>query len=655
MQEIENRYHELVEKLNRHNKLYYIENAPEISDEEYDTLYKELERIEVEHPGLKVDYSPTQRVGAGEVDSIDTVTHEVKMLSLDNTYNEEELRSFLLGVIDAVGHNVSFTVEPKIDGASVSLTYENGKLVRGATRGDGSVGEEITHNVRTIPSIPLTIDDERRLVVRGEVFMPVNSFESLNEERERNEQALFANPRNAAAGSLKLKDSTEAAKRKLDMFTFGLDVGRGDDHHSDLKYLKELGFNVNKRLTLCKEIDEVIDAVIAIENERDSLDYEIDGAVVKVNEYHIQEELGQTIKAPKWAKAYKYPAERVKTRLEDVQFQVGRMGTVTPVAYLEPVKVSGSTVSRATLHNADEIERLGVRVGDIVALEKGGDVIPKIIRVYEDERKGDERGIVFPEECPSCSSRLVRESAYYKCVNPECPAIVRGALQHFASRNAMDIEGLGEKLIDRLVDEGMLSTPDDIYRLDYDKLRGMDRLGEKSVENLADAIEKSKEKPFSKVLYGIGIPSVGIKTAEVLAEEFGSIDALMDADLQSLERVHSIGTLVAEDIVKTLSESRVQRLIEGLKDAGLKFSAEKKQTGSTLEGLKFLFTGKLSKSRKDYEDSVKAEGGRIISSVSKNLDYLVVGEDAGSKLEKAQKLGVKTINEDEFNKLLQGD
>lgn len=648
MEITKDQYDQLVEEIKQHDINYYVNDAPVITDYEYDQLYRKLLDIEAEHPELIREDSPSKRVGAPPVEGLESIRHEVKMMSLNNTYSDEELDSFIATVYKETLEKPPFVVEPKIDGASVSLTYENGRLITAATRGDGAVGEDILHNVKTIRAVPLVIDVKERLIVRGEIYMPVESFDKLNEKREAEGLPLFANPRNSAAGSLKLLDSRECAKRNLSMFAFGLDKGQGESHFADLMRLKNMGFRVNDMVKFCRTAEEVKAHVEFIRTKRESLSYDIDGAVIKVDNYRLRDRLGVTIKAPKWAIAYKYPAEKAVTKLLDVEFQVGRTGTVTPVAILEPVKVSGSTVSRATLHNMDEVTRLGIKIGDYVSLEKGGDVIPKVTAALTEKRTGEEKEIPFPEKCPVCHHELVREDVAFRCVNPECTGTARGALRHFTARNAMDIRGFGESLIDRLMDLGMLKTPADIYTMNYDALRTMDGLGDKSVDNLTAAVEASKDKPFEKVLFAVGLPSVGVRTAEILAQEFGSIEKLKAATPDELTAVYSIGGLVAKDITEALQQPKYINLIDALKKAGLRFEAEKKESGGIFEGQTFLITGTLSRPRAEFEELIKNLGGKIASGVSKNLSYLIAGEKAGSKLDKANKLGVRVLSEDEL-------
>lgn len=648
MESLRNRYNKLVDEIKQHDINYYVNDAPVISDFEYDMLYKELLKIEADYPEIIREDSPSRRIGGEPVKDLASITHEVKMISLNNTYNDEELENFIETVYKETLEKPAFVVEPKIDGASVSLVYEEGKLVRAATRGDGVSGEDILHNVVTIKSIPLSIKEKKKLVVRGEIYMPLEAFERLNQSRAEAGLQIFANPRNSASGSLKLHDSREFAKRALNIFVFGLDKGQGKNHFEDLSMLKELGFKVNDMVNFCVTPDDVKKHVDFIRSKRENLSYEIDGAVIKVDDYRLRDKLGETIKAPKWAIAYKYPAEQATTQLLDVGFQVGRTGIVTPVASLKPVKVGGSTVSRATLHNMDEIARLEIKINDFVFLEKGGDVIPKVVGVDFSKRTGAEININEPETCPVCHHQLIKEDVAFRCVNPDCTGTARGELRHFTARNAMDIRGFGDSLIDRLMEIGVLKTPSDIYTLDYDKLRNLEGLGDKSVNNLIEAVNLSKEKPFEKVLFAIGLPSVGVRTAEILAQEFQNIENLMSATKERLTEIYSIGELVAQGIIEAFSQEKYISLINNLKELGLNFETEKKELSGFFSGYSFLITGTLSRPRAEFEELIKSHGGKIASSVSKNLSYLVAGEKAGTKLEKAVKLGIKILSEDEL-------
>jgi DNA ligase (NAD+) len=650
-------YRELVEKLNYYSKKYYVEDDPVVTDAEYDRLYNELLRIEAEDPSIVSADSPSLRVGDKPVSDLETVTHEVKMLSLSNAYSREELHKFIEGIWQEFP-STEIVVEAKIDGAAIVLTYQDGKLVRGATRGDGTNGEDVTHNVRTIRSLPLEIDKKGKMIVRGEVFMPVASFERLNRVNAEAGKKLFANPRNAAAGTLKLLDSKLAYERGLDAFLYGMDMGGTESHLSDMELMESLGFNINKLTKKFDNFEDIWAHVEHIGELRDSLEYDIDGAVIKVDSKPHQRSLGTTIKSPKWAIAYKYPAKEAETKLEKVEFQVGRTGTITPVAKLTPVKLSGSTISNATLHNEDEIKRLGIKEGDYVTIIKGGEIIPKVVRPMVEKRDGSEREIEFPTHCPVCDSILEKEESDVnrKCINPTCPAQRKLKILHFASRKAMDIQGLGEAVVDKLVDDGYINDFADIYEKKFDYLKDEDGYGEKSVQKLHDAIEASKEKPFEKVLFGLGLRHVGERTAQVLAEHFGSIEALSSADEESLINVRDIGGETAKAIVMSFENSDLQGIIDRLKNAGLRFEAEKTELASdVLADKTFVVTGTLSLPRDHFKKLIEANGGRVLSAVSKKLDYLLVGENAGSKLEKAEKLGVAILDEEGLNRMIQGE
>ncbi|MGE4317677.1 MAG: NAD-dependent DNA ligase LigA [Deferribacterales bacterium] len=643
-------YKELIDKLNYYAAKYYTEDDPVVSDAEYDALYNDLKRMEEENPSIISPDSPTQRVGDKPVSDLDSVTHEFKMLSLSNVYNEEELTRFL-----ETCSADAYVVEPKIDGLAVVLTYEDGKLARAATRGDGETGEDVTHNARTITTLPMEISHKDKLIVRGEVYMPVKAFERLNRQQAEKGLKLFANPRNCAAGTLKLLDSRIAANRGLDAFLYGVDTGGTESHSDDLDMLKNLGFKVNQYIKKCYSKEEVAEHIEYIGSIRSSLEYDIDGAVIKVDSKAVQRSLGSTVKSPKWATAYKYPSQEITTTLLDVDFQVGRTGTVTPVAKLEPVFLAGSTISNATLHNYDEIKRLGILVGDRVVIRKGGDVIPKVVCAVESARTGDEREIVYPEKCPVCSSELVMEEGDVspKCSNPVCPARLKLGLLHFASRKAMDIQGFGEALVEMLVDAGRIDDVADIYETDFSFLADEDGYGEKSVNNLNAAIEESKQKSFDRVLFGLGIRHVGERTAQVLAEHFITVEALAQASTEELTEVKDIGPETAKAIYDAMRNDKLADIIDRLRKAGLKLKAEEKtRSSNTLEGKTFLVTGKLSRPRDDFHAIIRDNGGKLLSSVSKNLDFLLVGEDAGGKLAKAQSLGVTVISEEEFMEMI---
>lgn len=650
-------YRELVEKLNYYSKKYYVEDDPVVTDSEYDELYNQLLKMEEAEPLIIASDSPSQRVGAEPVSELNSVEHEHKMLSLSNAYNEDDLKKFVDDIL-AEFPDASFSVEPKIDGAAIVLTYEEGKLVRGATRGDGTNGEDVTHNVRTIRSLPLEIDKKDKLIARGEVFMPVASFERINRIKAENEEKLFANPRNAAAGTLKLLDSKLAYERGLDAFIYGVDYGGKDFHIDDMSYLSELGFNINEMTKKFDNFEDIWAHVEHIGKLRDSLEYDIDGAVIKVDSKASQRSIGETIKSPKWAIAYKYPSQEAVTTLLDVDFQVGRTGSITPVAKLEPVFLAGSTISNATLHNEDEIERLGVKIGDQVTIIKGGDIIPKVIRPLIDRRDGSEKDIEFLSNCPVCSSELLKEEddINRKCINPACPAQFKLSLLHFASRKAMDIQGFGEALVNKLVDDGKIKDIADIYEVSYDYLIEEDGYGEKSVQKLTGAINESAKKPFAKVLFGLGLRHVGERTAQILAEHFGDVGSLINATAEELANVRDIGEETALAIVNSFSNENLLDIINRLKKSGLQFVAEKTELSSDLLADKtFVVTGTLSLPRDHFKKLIESNGGKVLSAVSGKLNYLLAGEKAGSKLEKAEKLGVNVIDEDELMKMINGE
>lgn len=665
---IEKKIESLREQIRDHDYKYYILTQPTIPDSEYDKLVKELEALEKQYPELITSDSPTQRVGSDLTKIFKPVEHKIPMLSLSNTYSEEELYDFDRRVKEGLpsGEKIEYIVELKIDGASVSINYVNGILKTAATRGDGSVGEEITANVRTIKSVPLKIKKDNSIShklndfeVRGEIFMNIEDFEKLNKEREEKGEKTFANPRNSTAGTLKLQDPKIVAKRPLNIFTYSL-ISLEEEFKSqeeNLSILKKLGFRVNEHHKKCKSIEEVIKVCSEFEKLREKLKYEIDGAVIKVNSIKQQNRLGSIAKAPRWAVAFKFKSKQAITKINDIVWQVGRTGSVTPVAELEPKFLAGSTISRATLHNFDEIVRKDIRVGDTVIIEKGGDVIPKVVQVVLSERSSGSRKAKPPEKCPTCGSKLFKpegEVAFY-CENSECPDQVKGRLEHFASRGAMDIEGLGESLIDLFVEKGFLKTYSDIYKLKTFKnnLVAIDRLGEKSVSNLLDSIEKSKEKPFDKVLFALGIRYVGAGAAKKLATHFKSLDALMSANEDEITKVYEIGESISKSVKKFFGDSHNKKIIEELKKADLKFTFTDAKTtfvgDNFFKGKTFVLTGTLTSfTREEAEEKIIGFGGSTSSSVSKKTDYVLAGEKAGSKLDKAKSLGVKIINEPEF-------
>ncbi|MDR2869407.1 MAG: NAD-dependent DNA ligase LigA, partial [Deferribacteraceae bacterium] len=611
--------------------------------------------------------SPTQKVGAAVAPTESTdapesslraidggIRHAIPMLSLENSYNREDVAKFVSKAADG---KTTFTVEPKMDGAAVSITYEDGKLTLAATRGDGVMGEEITHNVLTIKALPHQIAHNGTLVVRGEIFMPKDVFEKLNDARAKLGQPLFANPRNAAAGSMKLLDSAEAARRGLDMRVY--DVASSTNlpsHSANLEYCGSLGLPINDLNRVCHNLDEILAALDAIEQLRFSLPYEIDGAVIKVNEYTKRSAMGSTGKFPRWAVAYKYAALQATTILKSVTFQVGHTGEITPVAELEPVQLSGSTISRATLHNEDQIARLGVMIGDTVFIEKGGEIIPKIVKVVLDARPTTAQAITFPAECPICGMPLSKPDgeARWCCNNPECAGRVKATLAKFASREAMDIDGMGPALIDALVDEGRISKFADIYSLQAAELAKRDKMGSRSAQKLVAAIEKSKSQPFSRVLYAMSLPRVGVNTSKLLSSNFKNIDQLMAATRTDLVSIADIGDKTATILLQTFATEAFQDMVASLREIGLNMAAAEapQAVESAITGKSFLITGTLSVPRKTMEDRIESLGGKLLSSVSKNLNYLIVGENAGSKLTKAESIGVPVLSEDDFEKML---
>jgi DNA ligase (NAD+) len=660
---------ELRDQLRHHEYLYYVEDAPELTDAQYDALMNRLKKLEEKHPELVTTDSPSQRVGGKPKDGFAKMPHSRPMLSLDNAYNEEELRAWDQRVREALPSSeaVRYVCELKLDGLSLALHYGPGAhgsahLERGLTRGDGSIGEDVTSNVRTIRSVPLSISAAKleaaglphSFEVRGEVVLPQAAFVKMNEEREAAGQAPAANPRNAAAGTIRTLEPNIVAQRRLDFYAYFL-LKDGEfllpQQSTTLEALRTSGFRVNKYAKALKSIDEVVKFIVDAEPLRDSLGYEIDGVVIKVDATAQQRRLGFTGKAPRWAIAYKFAARAGITELEGVLFQVGRTGKVTPVAALTPVLIGGTTVSRATLHNADEIARLGVRIGDFVSVERGGDVIPKIVEVVEDKtHPRGRKDIVFPEFCPECGSALVRAEGEvdWRCVNASCPARVREELLHFAARSVMNIEGLGDAMVAQLLAAGLIRSIPDLYLLNEKKpqLLELERVGEKSAQALLDEIERSKSASLPRVLLGLGLRFVGERTAQLLAAHFGSMDALMAASAEELEAVNEVGPRVSQAILEFFGEEKNKELIERLRAAGLTLTAEKRVTTSTLEGLTFVLTGTLpTLTRELAKEKIESAGGRVSGSVSKKTSYVVAGEEAGSKLDKATSLGVPVLDE----------
>ena len=656
-----NRIARLVGELNEHSYRYYVLGAPAVSDEEFDRLMGELEELESGHPDLVPPDSPTRRVGSDLSGTFPAVRHDVPMLSLDNTYSEADLIEFDARLRrELPGEDLVYLAELKVDGVALSLTYENGLLVRGVTRGDGLQGEEITPNVRTIRSIPLRLREPvERCEVRGEVYLTRENFEAINREREEREEPLFANPRNTAAGSLKIQDPRLVADRNLSFFAHGLLTPQPqlDRHSESLDRLEKLGFSVNAERRRCSSTDDIVAYWRKWDGDRVSLSYEIDGIVVKLDALAQQARLGATAKSPRWAFAFKFSAERVRTRLSTIALQVGRTGVVTPVAELEPVILAGSTVSRASLHNAEELERKDIREGDTVVLEKGGDVIPKVVSVVESERPADARPFAFPKTCPVCGANLVKDESEVaiRCLNSACAAQLKGRIRHFASRTAMDIEGLGHALVDQLVEKELIRDAGDLYSLDVEKVAELERMAETSARNLMNGLERSRERPFHNVLFALGIRHVGATVARTLADNFGSIDRLRDASAEEIEAIHEIGGAIAESVNAFLTNENNAAVIEKLRDAGLTLEGEEQTEAGPkpLEGKTVVVTGSLSRwGRQQAQDEVRSAGGKPTSSVSKKTDLVVAGENAGSKLEKARELEIEILDEDEFARLI---
>jgi DNA ligase (NAD+) len=658
----------LRDKIRHHEYRYFVLDDPEISDFDFDKLVEQLRKLEAEHPELITPDSPTQRVGGKPREGVVKVAHSSPVLSLDNTYSEDELRAWERRVHELSGRkDVDYVCELKLDGMSLALVYEDGRLVRGVTRGDGTIGEDVTLNVRTVRTIPLFIPKEKlqkaglhsNFEVRGELLMPLAAFKKMNEEREAKGLALFANPRNATAGTVRQLDASITAQRRLDYFPYMLlRNGRNyfDRHWETLEALDAAGFKVNQSRKLARNMEDVWTFIQQWEAKRETLPYEIDGIVVKVDRTGLQNELGFTGKAPRWAIAYKYAARAGITQIEGIRVQVGRTGKLTPVAELKPVLIGGTTVRNATLHNMDEIERLGVKIGDWVQVERGGDVIPKVAKVIDD--KDHPRGhttFQMPENCPICGTKVVKTEGEvdYRCVNANCPAKLRETILHFASRGVMNIDGMGDALVTQLTDRGMVKNVADIYKLTKSDLLSLERMGDKSAQNVLDEIEDSKKLPLERVIFGLGIRFVGERTAQFLAEHFGSIDSMMNASLEELEEVNEVGPRIAESIREFFDEPRNRELIKRLRDAGLRFAAKKRERGTKLAGKTFVLTGTLAKySRDEAKKMIEDAGGRVSGSVSKKTDYVVAGTDAGSKLDKAKELGVPVIEETEMEKLL---
>ncbi|MDB5272035.1 MAG: ligase, NAD-dependent [Chitinophagaceae bacterium] len=658
----------LTEQLNHYNYLYYQESQSPISDQEFDFLLKELEALEQQYPSFKQADSPTQRVGGAITKEFATVVHRFPMLSLGNTYSEEEIREFDQRVRKTLGHEqIDYICELKFDGVAVSLSYQNGLLVQAATRGDGEKGDDITTNVKTIRTVPLRIqgnDIPEWIEVRGEAFLPLSSFEEINKEREENEEPLLANPRNAASGTIKMQDSAVVAKRKLDCYLYSLTGAQlpFNTHEQSLQWLSSKGFKVSDTWKKCSRIEEIMDFIHHWEKQKHTLPLAIDGIVIKVNNFDWQQELGFTAKSPRWAISYKYQAEKAETTLLSVEYQVGRTGAVTPVANLKPVLLAGTTVKRASLHNANEIERLDLHLLDTVSVEKGGEIIPKVTAVVLAKRKPNAQKVIFPTHCPECGTALVRqegEAAYY-CPNDKgCAPQVKGKLEHYIHRKAMNIDGLGAETIDLLYQKGLVNTPDQLYKLRYEDLIQLDRFADKSVKNLIDGIEKSKQVPFKNVLFALGIRHVGATIAEKLVDAYPSIELLMAATEEEMIAVPEIGGRIAQSLKAYFADENHVRIIEQLKKAGVQLErsasdAPKAGLSNKLEGLIFVVSGVFSQyDREELKELIVQHGGKIASGVSGKTSYLVAGENMGpSKLEKAQSLGVKIIDEQTFTSMI---
>lgn len=659
LQTAELKINELRSLLNQYGYEYYVLDQPSVPDAEYDRLMQELLELEAAFPELKSPDSPSVRIGGDVLDLFEKVEHLTPMLSLGNAFNEQDLKDFDRRVRQAVGDNVSYVCELKIDGLAVSLRYENGLFIQGATRGDGTIGEDITANLKTIKSIPLRLRENATLEVRGEAYMPKRSFEALNKAKEERGEELAANPRNAAAGSLRQLDPKIAATRNLDVFLYGIGGGEVNvaSHSEGLDYLDLLGFKTNKERRKCPTINEVIEYVSSWVDKRPHLPYEIDGIVIKVDSYEHQNKLGTTAKSPRWAIAYKFPAEEVVTTLLDIELSVGRTGVVTPTAILKPVKVAGTTVQRASLHNEDLIREKDIKIGDQVVVKKAGDIIPEVVNVLAEQRTGDERDFQMPTHCPECESELVRfeGEVALRCINPKCPAQIREGLIHFVSRDAMNIEGLGEKVISQLFAEKLISDVADIYKVTYNQLIALERMGEKSVTNLLKAIEASKGNSLEKLLFGLGIRHVGAKAAKTLAQSFDTMDKLANAKKEDLLAINEIGDKMADSIVAFFEQEEAEELLKELVSVGvnMEYKGAKpvsvEESDSIFAGKTVVLTGKLEQlSRNEAKEKIEALGGNVSGSVSKKTHLVIAGEDAGSKLTKAQELGIEVWDEEKL-------
>ena len=655
MEHIKEEIFKLVALLNKYSYDYYVEDNPQISDTEYDTLYKQLEKLEQEYPEFILDNSPTQRVGDRVLDEFEKVIHKVPMLSLSNTFSIEDLRDFDSRISKlSSDDSIEYICELKIDGLAISINYENGKLVSAATRGDGMVGENVTENIKTIFSIPKTLKTKKSFEVRGEVYLPKKSFELLNKEREENNEVLFANPRNAAAGSLRQLDSKITAKRRLSAFIYSV---VGDENINSQKMAltvaADLGLPVNPNFKLCKTIDEVVDYIMYWEEHKQDLPYEIDGIVIKVNSYSLQEEIGSTQKSPRWATAYKFPEEELATKLLDIELSVGRTGIITPVAVLNPINISGSTVSKASLHNKDIIDELDIHIGDMVVVKKAGEIIPKVVRVVEELRLANSEKYVMPNICPSCESKTFTKEGdpFTRCLNSDCPEQNIRKIIHFASREALNIEGLGDKVVATLYEKGIIKHTIDLFSLDRNKLVELERMGDKSVDNLLNAIENSKQSSLDKVIFALGILNVGKKAGKILAEYYKNLTNFSKATVDELLELPDIGLITAESIVDYLSNDNNLRFINELIEIGMnpQYEIQNKNTDNMFSGKTIVLTGKLVElTRNEAKEYLERFGAKVTGSVTSKTDYVIAGEKAGSKLAKAEQLGIQVLSEDEF-------
>lgn len=655
------RIEELINLINYHNEKYYNQDSPEIEDFEYDNLMKELIKLEEENPELKRNDSPSNRVGGKPLDKFEQVVHKIPMLSLSNAYSWEDLKDFDSRVREAVGSDVEYVVEFKIDGLSVGLNYNNGIFESGATRGNGIVGENITKNLMTIKNIPLNIDEKGELTVRGEVYISKKDFEEINKIQEEQDQPLYANPRNLAAGSLRQLDSKLTAKRPLDIFIFNLEDINSKQfktHSESLEYLKQLGFHVSPEFKVFKTMDEIIEHIKYWTEHREDLGFGIDGMVIKVNNLAQREQMGYTAKSPRWAIAYKFPAERKETKLLDIVVEVGRTGTITPTAVLEPIRLAGTTVSRATLHNEDYINEKDIKINDTVLVQKAGDIIPQVVEVIKEKRTGEEIEFKMPEECPVCGEPTVRleGEAAVKCINISCPAQIRRGIIHFASREAMDIDGLGESIITLLLKQGLIKDISDLYYLKKEQISVLERMGDKSATNLINAINKSKENDLWRFINGLGIKLIGTKAAKILASEFKDLDKLMNATEQELINLEEFGQTMADSVVEFFKEEKNISVIEKLKEAGVNtklIESDDADIPKIFEKMKIVLTGTLpTLKRNDAKEMIEKRGGKATSSVSKSTSFVLAGEEAGSKLTKANDLGIKVIDEEKFLQLI---